>query len=294
MNWDDYRYFLAVARTGQLSQAGRILGVDHTTVARRTKALESRLKTKLFDRSPRGYALTPAGQRLLPVAEQLERDAERARDSVAGAQAPLSGRVRIGVPEGVGAYVVVRAAQELCEMHGGLRLELVALPQRFSLSRREADFAIAVSPPQSGRLKVRKIADYKLHLYGARDYLERFPPVRSVEDLKQMRGIAYVPDLIFDKVLDYIPLIDPALEPRLTSTSVHVQLQAALNGAGVCILHDFMARHHERLVRVLENKISFTRSFWLVVHEDYADIERIRLSASHVVKRMREILKRDG
>ncbi|MEM8744103.1 MAG: LysR family transcriptional regulator, partial [Pseudomonadota bacterium] len=63
MSWDDYRYFLSVARTGQLSLAGKQLGVNHTTVARRIKSLEEFLNAKLFDRSPRGYALTRAGER---------------------------------------------------------------------------------------------------------------------------------------------------------------------------------------------------------------------------------------
>ncbi|MDA7945922.1 MAG: LysR family transcriptional regulator [Hyphomicrobiaceae bacterium] len=291
MSWDDYRFFLSVARTGQLSLAGKQLGVDHTTVARRIKSLEEFLNAKLFDRSPRGYALTRAGERLLSTAESIEKNTAHALDNVGGQQEKLAGRIRIGVPEGVGAFIVVKAAQELCEMYPKLRVELVALPQRFSLSKREVDFAINVSTPGSGRLKVQKIADYTLHLYGTREYLASQPPVKTIEDLKRLRGIAYIPDLIFDKQLDYIPLVDPELVPHLTSTSVHVQLHGVLNHAGVCILHDFMAERYDNLVRVLEKEVAFTRTFWLIVHEDYAPIERIRVCSSWIVKRMREMLK---
>lgn len=291
MSWDDYRYFLSVARTGQLSLAGKQLGVDHTTVARRIKSLEQFLNAKLFDRSPRGYALTRAGERLLPTAESIEKNTAHALDNVGGQQEKLAGRIRIGVPEGVGAFIVSKAAQELCEKYPKLRVEMVALPQRFSLSKREVDFAINVSTPGSGRLKVQKISDYTLHLYGTREYLASQPPVREVEDLKRLRGIAYIPDLIFDKQLDYIPLVDPDLVPHLTSTSVHVQLHAVLNNGGVCILHDFMAERYDNLVRVLEEDVAFTRTFWLIVHEDYASIERIRVCSSWIVKRMREMLK---
>lgn len=291
MSWDDYRFFLSVARTGQLSLAGKQLGVDHTTVARRIKSLEGALNSKLFDRSPRGYALTRAGERLVPMAESIEKNTAHARDNIGGQQEELSGRIRIGVPEGVGAFIVVKAAQELCEKYPKLRVELLALPQRFSLSKREVDFAITVSTPGSGRLKVRKISDYTLHVYGTKEYLANQPPVRNIEDLKRLRGIAYVPDLIFDKQLDYIPLVDPELVPHLTSTSVHVQLHAVLNNGGVCILHDFMAERYDNLVRVLEKDVSFNRTFWLIVHEDYASIERIRVCSSLIVKRMRELLR---
>lgn len=292
MNWDDYRYFLAVARSGRLSMAGRQLGVDHATVSRRIKALEDVLKTRLFDRSPGGYALTRDGEALVAMAERMESGAVLAEGAFSGSgRESLSGPVRIGVPEGVAAYIVVEAAQVLCERYPRLEIQMIALPQQFSLAKREADFAIAVSRPQSGRVKIQKIADYDLHLYGSKDYLAGHPPVTQLSDLRHLRGIGYVSDMIFDKELDYIPLIDPDFRPHLTSTSVHVQLEAVLNGAGVAIVHDFMAERHPDLQRVLAKEISFTRTFWSVVHEDYAEVERIRVCVTEIVEHMRRRLK---
>ncbi len=291
MNWDDVRFFLAVARSGRLSAAGRQLGVDHATVSRRLRALEQALSAHLFHRAPNGHSLTPAGENFLPIAEKMEASALLAEGSIGAEQARISGAVRIGVPDGVGAYIVVKAAQALCDRHPALEIELIALPRQFSLSKREVDFAIGVSLPASGRLRAQKIADYTLHLYGHRDYVARHPPITQITDLKGLRGIGYVQDLIFDKELDYIPLVDPSFRPHLTSSSVHVQLQAVLNQAGICILHDFMAEQHADLVRILPGQVSFTRSFWYIVQEDYADIDRIRLVSSSIVTHMRESLR---
>ena len=290
MNWDDVRHFLAVARTGRLSSAGRQLGVDHATVSRRIRALEQALKTPLFHRAPSGYSLSPAGEDLLPIAEKMEMSALLAEGSIGAEEAKISGAVRIGVPDGVGAYIVVKAAQALCEQHPDLELELIAIPRKFSLAKREVDFMIGVSLPTSGRLRAQKIVDYTLHLYGHHAYIERHAPVTRIADLKHLRGIGYVQDLIFDKELDYIPLIGSSLRPHLTSSSVHVQLQAVLNQAGVCILHDFMAEQHPELRRILPEQIAFTRSFWLIVQEEYAGIERIRLVSSSIVNHMRQSL----
>lgn len=287
LNWDDYRHFLAVARTRTLSQAGQQLGVDHATVGRRVRALEKTLGTKLFDRSPQGYQLTDAGQRLVEIAEAMETSAIHAQAEIGGQSKVISGVVRVGAPEGVATYVLTDIALELCRRHPLLELQIVAMPRTFSLSKREADIAIAVSAPNSGRLKYRKIADYTLHLYGTRRYLEAHPPIRTVEDLKKIRGIAYVPDLIYDKELDYIPLIGGGIKPHLTSTSVHVQLEATLADGGVCILHDFMAARYSELVRVLPEHIRFHRSFWFIVHEDYARLERIRVVSDAIVEGMR-------
>ena len=109
-----------------------------------------------------------------------------------------------------------------------------------------------------------------------------------------MRGIGYVPEFIYDKELDYIPLISPTIKPHLTSTSVHVQLAATLADGGLCVLHDFMAAQYPQLVRVLPEKVSFTRSFWFIVHEDYARLERIRVVSDAIVEHMRRRLQAPG
>lgn len=291
MNWDDYRFFLNVARSGQLSATGKKMGVDHATVSRRIKSLETELKTKLFDSSPQGYLLTQEGQNLLPIAEDMETAAIRAEGSILNQSETFSGIVRIGVPDGVAAYVIADIARDICHKHPKLQIQLVATPQKFSLSKREVDFAITVSSPRSGRAKIRKIADYHLHLYGSKHYLDNAPDIGSKSDLQYHPGVGYVPDLLHDKELDYTPLIDPNFHLQLTSTSVHVQLHAILKGAGIGIVHDFMAKHYDELVPVLKNEISFTRSFWLAVHEDYAQLERIRMPIDLIVDHMKTVLK---
>ncbi len=287
MNWDDYRFFLSVARTGRLSQAGQQLGVDHATVGRRIKALEEILEINLFDRSPQGYRLTDHGQRLVDIAEAIETSVIHAQAEIGGHDQALSGVVRIGAPEGVASYILTDIVIELCRKHPKLELQIVALPRTFSLSKREADIAIAVSAPTSGRLKYRKIADYTLHLYGTKQYLDAHPKINTIDDLKKIRGIAYVPDLIYDKELDYLPLVSGDIKPHLTSTSVHVQLEATLRHGGVSIMHDFMARQYPELQRVLPDEINFNRTFYFIVHEDYAKLERIRIVSDAIIEGMK-------
>ena len=77
-DWNDLRYFLELSRQGKLVRAAARLHVDHTTVSRRIAALEKELDVRLFDKSPRGYQLTDAGLRLLPLAEQLMRETQEA------------------------------------------------------------------------------------------------------------------------------------------------------------------------------------------------------------------------
>lgn len=291
MNWDDYRYFLAVARSGQLSAAGSKMGVDHATVSRRVKSLETALKVKLFDSSPQGYILTSEGDKLLALAEQMESATIQAEGAVQTDNNEISGMIRIGVTDGLAAYVLTDAAKEIYELHPNLQIQLITIPKKFSLSKREVDFAITVSRPNLGRAKIRKISDYKLHLYGSKDYLANAPEIKSKRNLKDHPGIGYVPEFIYDKELDYIPFIDPNFHLQLTSTSVHVQLQAILKSSGIGIIHDFMAKQHAELVPILTNEISITRNFWLTVHEDYANVERVRISIDIIIKHIKSALK---
>lgn len=101
-NWNDIRYFLVLARTGSFVSAGDQLKFTHSTVSRRITVLESALQTKLSVRTEKGCRMTPAGEQLLPLAEDLERSALRFQAQVSGKDKQLSGTIRIGTPDGLG------------------------------------------------------------------------------------------------------------------------------------------------------------------------------------------------
>ncbi len=290
MKWDDLRVFLAVARQSRLQAAGRTLGLDPTTAGRRIAALEAALGAKLFDRSPEGYALTEAGRGLVEHAQAMEAQARAASEEIGGHADRLSGTVRIGAPDGVSNYLLVDACDELSRDNPELQVQVVALPRMFSLSKREADLAITVSPPTAGRLTVRKIADYRLRLYARRDVVAGLGPVHSMADLRGLRGIGYISDMIFDKELDYYALLGRETEPSLTSNSLIVQLGWCRRGVGVCILPEFVAREYPELRMLLPDDIGLTRSFYLVRHQDDARVARINRMAEIVVDWMRAAL----
>lgn len=290
MDWSDLRYFLAVARGERLNIAARALGVDQATVGRRLTRLEESFGAPLFERGPKGYALTDAGLRLMPAAEQMERAALAAADAADAQVEALTGAVRIGAPVGAATYLLAEGAVALSRRHPGLELQVVALPLRHSLSKREADMAITVTPPQDGRLLRRKLADYKLRIYATRQYLDSIAPIETPADLTRAAWIAYIPDLIMDRELDILPLINPDIQPRLTSANIHVQLRFVLAHGGLCVMHDFIAREHPELVCLFPEELSFTRSYWLVTHADYRRSRRVREVAEWVATHLpREI-----
>lgn len=289
MDWDDLRVFLAVARDESLSRAGRRLGMDPSTVGRRVARLEQALGRALFVKTPQGYAPTPEGTRLIPHAEAAERALTGAADAL-GQPGDVTGQLRIGAPDGCANYLLPQVAAGLCDAHPGLEIQIVALPRVFNLSKREADVAIAVSRPESGRLVVQRLCDYHLHLAAHRDYLAAYPPLAGLADLRAHRLIGYIPDMIFDAELDYLaPLLarSGADAARLTSNSVSVQMQAIRGGAGVGIVHDFAIPFTPGVQRVLTGDFSLTRSFWMIRHADDRRSERLNRLADELAQRLR-------
>ena len=290
MDWDDLRVFLAVAREESLSRAGRRLGMDASTVGRRIARLETALGRALFAKTPQGYAATPEGAALILHAEAAETAALAANEALAG-KGGLTGQLRIGAPDGCANYLLPQIAVRLMADHPGLDIQIVALPRVFNLSRREADMAIAVSRPQTGRASVQKIVDYRLHLAGHADYLDRHPPVRGLADLKGHRMIGYIPDMIFDRELDYLAETG-ADHAALTSNSVSVQMQAIRAGAGLGIVHDFAIPFAPGVRRILTDRISLTRSFWLLRPAEDRRLDRMTRLAEAVAAGLRREVQR--
>lgn len=282
-DWDDLRYFLAVARTGRLTTAAQRMGTDHATVSRRVKALEEQLGAALFNRSPRGYALSEQGETLLRHAEAIESTAARIQNDVAGERFSLSGSVRIGAPDGFGAFFLASRLGRLIEPHPELELQLVAMPRLFSLSKREADIAIVLSRPKKGRLISRWLTDYTLHLYATPAYLAAHRPITRREDLTDHLLIGYIPELIYTPELDYLAIVAPDPRLRFSSANLLAQMRAAEAGTGLCVLPDFMARHRPALQRVLPATIEIRRAFWLVAHEDARDSARVQAVIRFIV-----------
>ncbi|MFC7705111.1 LysR family transcriptional regulator [Plastorhodobacter daqingensis] len=285
-DWDDLRIFLAVARAESLSGAARLLRIDPATVGRRVARLEERLEVPLFAKSPQGYALTDRGQQLLDHAVRTEQAVAGAQDALRGDAAGLTGQVRIGAPDGCANYLLPQVLAAICDENPGLEVQIVALPRVFNLSRREADMVIAVSPPSGGRLSVQKLTDYRLHLAAHRDYLTRHPPIRSLADLGQHRLVGYIPDMIFDKELDYLAEVGARGVP-LGSNSVSVQFNWLRAGAGIGVVHDFALPSAPELEKVLAGTFCLTRSFYLIRHVDDRRLVRLNRFAERLAQGVR-------
>jgi DNA-binding transcriptional LysR family regulator len=301
--WDDMRVFLAVARAESLSRAAPILRMDAATVGRRIARLESELGAVLFVKSPQGYALTDLGARMRDHATEAEASLSlaigEAQGLGVGDQAGLTGQIRIGAPDGAANYLLPQVCGAIGADNPGLEIQILALPRVVNLSKREADMAITVSRPQAERLTVQKVSDYRLHLAASKT-----AQINSLADLRDRRIVGYIPDMIFDKELDYLGDLG-ADGVQIASNSVAVQVMAlracaAGPGAGggvvekssVGIVHDFALPFAPELKRVLIEEVSLMRSFYLVRHASDRTSDRLNRFAAALHSGLRAEISR--
>lgn len=275
-DWDDLRYFLSVAQSGTVSAAARRLGVDHATIIRRIDALERSMAVKLFERTPRGYFLTTNGERLLPSAEAIHNEARKIGREMVASSHGVGGIVRISTLEGFGNFFLAGRLPKFAEQYPNLTIELLTLQQIVALSRREADIAISLQPPETGRFFREKLTDYALFVYGARSYLDAHPPIATADDLRDHIFCGYIDDLVFVRGLDYLDEVAKGLRARLQSSSLHAQTAATVAGYGLCVLPAYIAARHPELVAVLPETIELKRSYWLVASADVAPSPRVQ------------------
>jgi DNA-binding transcriptional LysR family regulator len=289
LDWDNARMFLAVARAGQMLGAARLLGLNQATLSRRMAALEAAIGAKLLARRTHGTELTDAGVALLETLERVETEMLAVQARLQGAEAAAAGVVRIGAPDGFGVGFLAPRLSVLAERHPALTVQIVPTPRGFSLSRREADLAVMVGRPDKGRLVARKLTDYTLGLYASPAYLADHSTPGEAADLTRHRLVGYVEDLIAAP-LNYTAEFLRGWQSRIELTSAVGQLEAVRAGAGIGVLHDYLARQPReagKLVRLLPN-LQATRSYWLAIHENLRDVARVRVAADFIIESVRE------
>ena len=293
VDWDHLRFFLVLARAKKLTNAARLMGVEHTTVARRIQALEQNLGTTLFKREAQGYELTSEGLALMPRIEQME----QAFLQIERVNMPLQGRIRIGTPEGFGTVFLAKLLANFSQQYPNLTIDLIPVSKTIKLSHREADIVISIDRPKTGPYIITRFSDYCLKLYASQAYLSEHPPIENIQDLKQHRFVNYINDLVYSSELYCLERLPIDVTACLRSSSIVAQQMAVSAGAGLAILPMFMAKSQPELKEVLSEEIQFVHTFWMLTFADLKHEPRIKLMwdfLRQVALEQREILMGDA
>jgi DNA-binding transcriptional LysR family regulator len=265
---DDLRYLLAVAHTGRLVAAAGALGVDHSTVSRRLRALEKAFGTRLLERGADGWELTELGRAIAEQARPIEHALERVVLAAQGRQEDaLVGTFRITAPDGFGALFVVPALARLRADHPGLDIELITATRQLTLHQSGFDLAVAVGAPVTRRLYAEPLTDYTLGLYASETYLAAHGTPATIDELQDHTVVFYVDSLLQVGDLDLGHYL-PGVTARFTSTNIFAQLEATTAGAGIGFLPRFLALRSPTLRELTHIGVRAQLSFTLAARRD--------------------------
>ena len=287
LDWNDLRYFLAVAREGSTLAAGRELRVSQTTVARRIAALENALGLTLFEKRQAGYVVTPQGEQLLPLAERVEREVQQFADAAGARTRELKGTVRITTEEVYAVTILAPMLLDLHELHPEILIEVDTAQAVRDLASGEADIALrsTVGDQPSG-LVGRTISTDDWTLYCSRDYAARNGLPTTISELRNHPFVGGGGEKLwrqYEAWLKALGLEDQVAVHQTTSTGL---LSGVRSGFGIAVLPCIAADADPELVRCLPPRADHGRTLWLLTHERVRRVPGVRAVIDFLYERL--------
>ena len=277
MNWDDLKIFLAVARRGSVSGAGAELGVQHSTVSRRLRAMEDKLGVRLVERMQGGYGLTLAGEKLRATAEHVEREVLNAEDMLSGQDKLLKGTLRVTVVHHIAYAFFLPIFARFHQTYPDIDLEIQSSNTYLSMPHRETDVALRVTNNPAEVLIGKKLITFASAIYGSKSYL------------KHLKKTGDKPNWIGTECCDFhrawTKEVCPEGKHDFTVDDTGLAHMAIKQGVGLSFLPCFIGDFDDELARYDEQFSAFYGlDLWMLLHEDLRHTERVRAFRNFVIE----------
>ncbi len=270
MNWDDHRYFLAIARQGSLTGAASALGVSQPTMSRRLRAMEDRFGARLFERTTQGYALSDAGTEIFATVAQVEEDLAGLDRRIQGLDRQLSGCIRFTCTEALVNLYLTPHFDRFVRENPGIELSIVTTFDSLNLGRGDADVAVRFtnSPPET--LVGRRLAKAAFAAYASPGLAQKFE-----DPEKQGVWLGWQYDS-YNQMLISEPFPQARFRHRVDSMLTLRSMAQA--GCGIAVLPCYLADPDPSLVRVVPQPIGEgAPDIWVLSHPSVRRADRVRL-----------------
>ena len=284
LDWDDLRFFLAVAAAGSLSAAARELNVNTTTVLRRIGNLEEVLDARLFERLRSGYTLTQDGTRLLQALEPVDTGMSSLQRDFQAGSGDVRGLVRLSASDMIAGQLIGPALGGFLAETPDVALDVITDPSltgpgaapRVMNALRDVDVALRLARPTQGDMLVRKLCDVAYGVYASADYLAAHGAVATSGDLTGHKIIGFSEEERPLGPVWWLSRAEKAGQVMLRSSSVATRLSAVKADVGLAALPCFIARQDPSLQPVLGADLVGSLELWLLTRADLARLGHVR------------------
>jgi DNA-binding transcriptional LysR family regulator len=267
--WDDVKYFLAVARHGSTLAAAKALQLSQSTVQRRIGELERKLERALVKRHSTGYRLTEFGEEMLPYAEKIERAALAFEQRKATIDRGEAGLIRVTCPEPI-VYRIMKSSllDRFHARHPKLRVEFVMSDQYVDLARGDADVALRSGDTDDDVLVGRKIADSLWSVYAGKAYIDRNGRPQDIADLARHASVGFDGSMATNRAAKWLQDVAPNAPIAARVNSVLGLVSVAKSGVAVVPMPIALGDAEPELIRLFEVVPELTRSWRILAHPE--------------------------
>lgn len=293
---DDFRVIDAIARTGNLSSAGRELGLSLTVVSKRLNRVEESLGVRLIQRTTRTLHFTEEGLAFLEHCRNVL-DAVSAAEEVA-ATVTQNGTVRVTAAVAFSQRQIAPRLGEFINRHPGISVQILPNNRPIDLVEQQVDIAFRQAPLDNSAYITRTIAPDDELLCASPFYLERHGTPQHPDDLAKHQFLT-----VGDPAPQIVTLnrgseqINARVQSTVGSTDGEIPHIAALAGCGIAlksswdVLDDIRSG---RLVRVLPEWWGRARTLRVVYPARAYQPERVRTFIEYMEKQLRGEVARNA
>jgi DNA-binding transcriptional LysR family regulator len=293
-DWNDLRYFLAIARGGSTGAAAKSLGVNQSTVQRRLRALETALDCSLAERQVSGYRLTTDGERLLPYAERVETTViSLQRQSATLDDRPI-GVVKLTSHVTVGQRIIKSGFLDSFHSgHPGITIELIMEQRALDLSKGEAHIAIRGGTLDDDPALVgRRIAEVPWGIYASHSFVQRHGSPVAPADIDRFSIIEMVDEIETLPAALWMKTHAPAARVAVRCSNIPGVHLAIKSGAGIAPLPAVYAAADKELVCVLGPLTELNYPISLLAHRDLRKVRRVNAVFEFCLRELKSVLMR--
>lgn len=275
--WTDFYTVLVIAQHGSVARACTALAMTHSTLLRKLDQIETRLKTRMFERTRGQYTPTAAGAEIVEVARGFETLASAAETRISGQDLRPRGEVRVSAAAIVIEHLLVPALAQFGAAFPEIQIELAASREHVNLRRREADVAIRIADSVPDWLLGRKLATLRFKVYGQRRGNTPRPLLPVDELTGECRWIGFERDASDGKFDRWLAATVPNGSVVLRVDNFSHAATMVRSGLGIAVLPVFVEAYLDGLQPLTPSIEALQTPLWLITHPELKDTTRIKV-----------------
>ncbi len=287
IDWDIFRFVVAVADKGSAVSAAESLGVNASTVLRKITRFEEENGIRLFERRQTGYSPTVECAAVVEAARQIEQSVAGISRDILGRDLRLEGRVTVTTTDSLLNSVLARHIATFSTRHPRIHIEVSVTNTRLNLTRHDADVAIRATRRPPDALVGQRVADLAFGIYATVEIAKGLPANARSGDFKNLSWVGIGDALAGSPVGLWLEEhVAPSAIVMTADTFVAVR-DCAASGAGLAVMPCCLGDQSPGLVRVSGPIAEMQTGLWILTHPDVRSASRVKAFNEHMTRALR-------